>query len=171
MKPSGSKSHCKALITYASRKVLRPKEGLRMTGLKGTFVKAHQPPTKIGEKKWAEPTFWLRPLRSGVKSNLFVAAGLFHAGADAVAAFEAHDAFVHAEGEHPIPHWNCAVQRQAGVLHAMPFLTVGATVNLTGSIDNRQQTMTDLVVVQGRDLCLRQVRGHRLPDSALLLAE
>ena len=44
------------------------------------------------------------PVRGEIK--LFVAAGLFHAGADAVVAFEADDAFVQAEGEHPVTHWN-----------------------------------------------------------------
>src|SRR5690242_15760497 len=86
------------------------------------------------------------PVRGEIK--LFVAAGLLHAGADAVAAFEAHDAFVEAEGEHPVTHRNRAMQWQACVLHAMPLLSVGATVDFAGSIDDRQQMMTALVVVQ-----------------------
>ena len=59
--------------------------------------------------------------------ELFVAAGLFHAGAHAIAAFEAHNAFVEAERKHPIPHWDCAVEWQACVFHAMPSLSVGAS--------------------------------------------
>src|SRR5438270_6202341 len=102
---------------------------------------------------------------------LFVASRLFHHGADAVGAFEAHDALVHAESGHVVAKWDGAMQRQAGVVQAMPLASVAAVKHFARPVDDRQQAVAAGVEIERGDLRLRQVRVHLLPGSTLLLAE
>ena len=89
-----------------------------------------------------------RPLRSGVKSNFLVAARRFHSGAEAFAAFEAHDALKHAESENAVAQRNGAMERQAGVFHAAPLVSILAAEHLARTVEDGQEVVTMCVIVQ-----------------------
>src|SRR5689334_16242991 len=126
----------------------------------------------VGQKKWAEPTMGIPPSPvRGEDRNLLVAGGLLHASAHAAAVIEAHDAFVLAEREDSAAHRDCPMQSQSSIFHAVPLAAVAAAEDFARAIDDRQQMMAARVKIERGDLCFGQVGHHRLPASALLLAE